>query len=464
MRPDKREQREARQGKSKARSRQRRGKSRGITLVIVAFSMMLMLGIAGMAVDLGYLYCARSEAQQAADAAALAAANDFAQSGYTSGLITKSQVETLAAADAARVGNQNKIVGQNPEINPDGFSSTCPTPAGSDGCFDMSTTNDPQVTVVVQRTKERGDPMQLFFMNAFGIRTADVTATATAEAYDPSQGGGPPVNVQSLKPWLVPNCDQGHIVPADSPMGNPNCATSTGLMSYYVYPQGSANASQIANPGETPTGVVGEEVAIKPGSPSSAPTPSEFYPLYFPYSKQDVCPACVSTSTSSNGASSASLYESNIECMTPYTMTCGANTIQLASGNMVGPTSTGVDCLTHESNGYGQDTLDESLTPFQMLAGSANPYFPEGDVITTSDSVVTVPLYDGSDLCPGGSCASTVNVQGFLQLFIIQEGPPSGTVTAYVLNVGGCGNWQPSEALPASSAPADPVIVRLIHN
>lgn len=433
--------------------------------MIVAFGMMMMLGVAGMAIDLGYLYCARSEAQQTADAAALAAAHDFADSGYTSGLISKSQVEAMAASDAARVGNQNDIVGQSPEINPDGFASTCPTPSGADGCFDMSTPNDPRVTVVVQRTKERGDPMKLFFMNVFGIRTADITATATAEAYNPSQGGGPPVDIQSLKPWLVPNCDQdpSHVVPVGDPRGNPNCPVSGGLMSYYVYPQGSTSSSQIVYPGQTPNGVVGEEISLKPGSPSEAPAPSQFYPLYFPYSKQDVCPVCATSNTSSNGSGSASLYETNVECTTPAEMTCGQNTIQLASGNMVGPTSTGVDCLIHEADGYGQDTLNLSQTPFQILAGSANPYFPEGDSITTSDSVVSVPLYDGSNLCPGGSCQTGVDIQGFLQLFVIQEGPPSGTVTAYILNVGGCGNWQPDKAIPSSASPSNPVVVRLIH-
>lgn len=453
-----------RQEQSRANRCQANAGCRGVTLLIAAFGLVFLLSAVGMAVDLAYLYCGRAEAQHAADAAALAAAHDFASSGYTSGVITMSQVETLAATDAAQVGNSNLVGGQSPQINPDGFSSTCPPPPGSDGCFDMTKGNDPLVTVVVQRTKERGNPMNLFFMKIFGLDSADVSASSTAEAYNPSQGNSPPVDVQSIKPWLVPNCDPSHTYPVGDPRGNPNCVVSGGLASYYVYPQDSDKPSELVNPGLTPTGVAGLQIVLKPGSPSMAAAPSQFYPLYLPHSDQSRCPVCASASTSSDGPGSASLYEDNIECLTPWQYTCGPTPIQLTSGNMVGPTSAGVDCLIHEVDGAGQDTLDLSTTPFHVLTGTLNPYFPAGSPVTTSDSMVTVPLYDGSVLCSGGSCGRTVTVEGFLQLFVIQEGPPQGSVTAYVLNVAGCGNWQTSNSIPATANPADPIVVRLIHN
>ena len=45
---------------------------KGMTLVIMAFAIVALLAMAGLAIDLGFLYVARSEAQRAADAAALA--------------------------------------------------------------------------------------------------------------------------------------------------------------------------------------------------------------------------------------------------------------------------------------------------------------------------------------------------------------------------------------------------------
>jgi hypothetical protein len=60
---------------------------------------------------------------------------------------------------------------------------------------------NPQITVTVQRT---GLPN--FFARNLGTRTASVTRTAKAEAYNPS-GQSVPIQVGSVKPWLFPNCD-----------------------------------------------------------------------------------------------------------------------------------------------------------------------------------------------------------------------------------------------------------------
>lgn len=438
----------------------RRSSSRGVALVLFTFATMIFMGTAGLAVDLAYLYTARAEAQRAADAAALAAANDFANSGYTSGLLTVGQVQTLAAADAAAVGNKNLVVGRSPSLDPTTFADSCPPVSGADGCFDFSEPSDPRVTVIVQRTAAHGNALPLFFMTMFGIQSADVSATANAEAYNPSTTGGPPINMQDLKPWLTPNCDPSHVVPAGDSRGNPNCPVTGGYASYFIYPPGSTQEAQIVYPGQTPNGVVGESFVLKPGSPQAAPAPSQFYPIYLAQSYESVCPAGASTSTSSNGGGSSSLYEQNIECWTPQTFTCGQDQVSIASGDKTGPTSTGVDVLIHQANGTGQDVINLSVLPFEIIAGSNNPYYPAGQVITASDSVVVVPLYDGSNLCPGGSCTTTVDVQGFLQVFIQGEGQPQGTVTSYVMNAGGCGNSQ----LGGSVATwANPVVVRLIH-
>jgi hypothetical protein len=438
----------------------RRSSSRGVALLSFAFGMTLFMGAVGMAVDLAYLYTARVEAQRSADAAALAAANDFANSGYTSGLLDASQVEAVAAADAAAVGNKNLILGQSPDLSADEFATTCPTPAGEDGCFNLTVPNDPRITVIAQRTAAHGNPLPLFFMKIFGIDTANVSASATAEAYNPSTNQGPPINLQDMKPWLVANCDPSHVVPVGDSRANPNCPATGGDDSYFIYPPGSSQQYQIVFPGQTPTGVVGESFVLKPGSPSSAPAPSQFYPLYLPQTNEAICPAGAASTTSSDGSGSASLYEQNIECWTPQVFTCGQNTVSLASGNMVGPTGTGVSVLIHENNGTGQDIMDITDIPFQIIAGEDNPYYPAGQVITSSDSIVVVPLYDGSQLSSGSSGTTTVDIQGFLQVFIQGVGGQQDTVTSYVMNAGGCGN-QTASTLSSWSNPVD---VRLIHN
>ena len=47
---------------------------KGATVVFVAIAMVMFLGFAALAVDLGYLYVVRGELQNAADAGALAGA------------------------------------------------------------------------------------------------------------------------------------------------------------------------------------------------------------------------------------------------------------------------------------------------------------------------------------------------------------------------------------------------------
>ena len=57
-----------------------RKNERGITIVLVAFSLLSLLGMAALAIDVSTLYVAHGEAQRAADAAALAGARMFASS------------------------------------------------------------------------------------------------------------------------------------------------------------------------------------------------------------------------------------------------------------------------------------------------------------------------------------------------------------------------------------------------
>lgn len=103
--------------------------------------------------------------------------------------------------------------------------------------------------------------------------------------------------------------------------------------------------------------------------------------------------------------------------------------------------------------------------PWTITAGSNNPYGLSGP-ISTSDSIVTVPLYDGTPLCPGNSCSQTnIFVVGYLQLFLKDE--TSGTVHATVMNVIPCpaGGGSPgSGGTPVvASGGSSPVPIRLIH-
>src|SRR6185437_15309114 len=65
---------------------------RGVTMMVVAFTLVAILAMAALSIDVAELYVSRGEAQRAADAAALAGAKMFVTSGVTS--VLGSLVET----------------------------------------------------------------------------------------------------------------------------------------------------------------------------------------------------------------------------------------------------------------------------------------------------------------------------------------------------------------------------------
>lgn len=418
----------------------KRHTDRGVSILIVAVSMIFVLGMAGLGIDLASLYVGRSQAQRAADAAALAAAQALVSDGCTSATGTLSaSCQALAIQRAVAVGNANLVAGESPNLT------------DSDVTFLSTSTTDPQIQVIAARDTSHSNPMPTFFVKIFGIQSANVSAKATAEAYN-AAGGNSPVGAKCLKPWLLPNCDPTTPYTNDI---NPYCGVNKFI-----------DSGNIVSPGTIADGgILGELIQVKSSNPTQASGPSKFYPVYLPPGvTPSECPSCA-LSPGGSGPSSGALYSENISCCNQNQIVCGTQQIQPITGNMVGPTANGVDCLIHQQGSTGQDSFDP--TTFQITAGSNNPYGLSGP-IGMSDSVVTLPIYDGFTLCPGNSCPSTVQVTviGFLQLFIKNE--VNGDVNAYVMNVVPCpvgstsgGSTGGTGGVIASGA--SPVPIRLIH-
>jgi len=409
-----------------------RNRQKGMTIFTVAACLLVILAMAALSIDLAALYIARNEAQRAADAAALAGAKKFVSSGYISGLVGQSTAQSDARQEAIVVAAQNLVAGQPANV------------AQGDVVFDFSTPSNPLITVTVQRTAASGNPVPTLFSKVMGVFNADVSASAMAEAYTPSGGTGPPVGTGCIKPWILPNCDPNH---TGASVGN----VCTGKAQYVDF-DGSITGTMgaIVNPGPAPSGVAGQNLLLKPGRPQDAPVASQFYPIQIPPGTDPaLCPPCAGT-----GGGGAALYRMNIACCNTNQLYCG-QTINvdsssfLQTGDMVGPTFQGTQCLIHQSapscggsaSNCGQDYLiSPTMFPLQIVGGSNNPNPAlQGQFVSSSDSIVTIPLYDGHVLCPGGSCGGTVTIVGFLQVFVEKVGPPQATVVGYLLNVAGCG-------------------------
>jgi hypothetical protein len=80
--------------------------------------------------------------------------------------------------------------------------------------------------------------------------------------------------------------------------------------------------------------------------------------------------------------------------------------------------------------------------------------------IATSDSIITVPLFDTTSFNPANP---QVTIVGFLQLFVDYVGGGTTDATAHIMNVVGCGSGTASNAV-VSGGGTSPIPVRLIHN
>jgi hypothetical protein len=443
-----------------------RKNERGITIVLVAFSLLALLGMAALAIDVSTLYVAHGEAQRAADAAALAGARMFASSGYTSASTTLAaadicQTSATPGADAAAnrqaeaVAAQNLIAGQ-------------PAAVQSITCFFAAAPANPQISVSVQRTG-----LPTFFGRIWGGAANSVSANAVAEAYNPS-GSTSSIQVQGVKPWLVPNCDPTNAAPA-----NPDCTAGA----YFIDPLDGG----IENNGS----FVGRVITLVdlPGNASptttAVPPTTQYYHLNVPINPPaSTCPSTSSVSCSQVGSDP---YHDNIACSSASPFSC-AQTIGAGQTVTIQPngvatailTNEGTQCLIHANGqgpapGPGQDQLvptgfpPNTTPPIRIVGGdnNPNPALQGQTSISRSDSIVSVPIYQGvpvgnSNLCPGGACTGTGTIVGFLQLGIQENAVgAAGQIKGVIMNVSGCNPGAGGTAVLGGGV--SPIPVRLIH-
>jgi hypothetical protein len=451
---------------------------RGVTILLVAVALVVMLGLAALGIDVVTLYVARTEAQRAADAAALAGARAFVASGFTSGQL--GSITTSAAQDqvcvnggsaasgaanqqAQAVAAQNQIAGQAASV----LSIAC----------SFNQPENPQVTVSVQRTD-----LPTFFSRIWGNRGNSVSASATAEAYNPS-GANVPIQVISVKPWLIPNCYPDPGTPSSS------CSTPYFLdpSQYYAL--------------NNPAAYIGQRVEFSPRVSKSAVVKSQYYLLDMSSvpGQATVCPDGNTAPPGSCGGLGSSDYHDQIACGNRNELTCGSM-VHLHNGppSLLSDTIAGAQCLIHTTSTHPPlsppppppfappltcpvDANSDCFaatgligSPVFINGGQSNPNTALQNVsnISRSDSIVTVPIVDGStDLCdPSCSSAPAVQVIGFLQLGIEYVTPvtqvPQVTrgadIDAVILNAVGCDPTATGTAVSGSGV--TPIPVRLIHN
>jgi Flp pilus assembly protein TadG len=134
-----------------SRARRRASEERGAAAVVLALLMVPMLGFAAIAVDVGALYAERARLQVAADAAAIAVAQDCSRGNCGNMLATAQKLITANDGDGTAA---------HPELSSDPLSVTV---TGS-------------------------TPQQHWFAPVIGLDSTAVSATATVGWGGPSEG------------------------------------------------------------------------------------------------------------------------------------------------------------------------------------------------------------------------------------------------------------------------------------
>jgi hypothetical protein len=149
---------------------------------------------------------------------------------------------------------------------------------------------------------------------------------------------------------------------------------------------------------------------------------------------------------------------------------CGSDTqqstVDLGQNGVKSDSVIGGQCLigaTGDGLDVGQDSLDPSSYPYKIKAGSANLLGLSTDsVITSSNSIVSLPIYDSANDNGtfSGTGTSSVHIIGFLQVFMNSVNSGNKSLNVTVLNVAGCGNG--NNPTGAAVSGTSPVPVRLI--
>jgi Flp pilus assembly protein TadG len=370
----------------KQRFHRLRTDERGMAFVFVGLSLTALLAGTMLAIDVGMLMTARTQAQRAADAGALAGAtalvfDDFDNRSATGPAVT-SAVNTAQA---------NSVIKEAPSVNPTDVNFP----------FNPVTGRNDLVEVTVYRTSARANPLSTLIASIFGIDTADIAATATATA-------APAGAAICVLPFTIPDKWNEQQTGTWDP---------TDTFDMYATQGNSQNSgAALANP----------DIYIPPwetGATGYSPKTDRGVRLVLKNNNQNKVAPSMYNAWDLPGSVGGDDYSENIS-------TCNTNIIALGhnmtpeNGNMVGPTQHGTDGL------IAQDPSARWDEGCNCVKGSAYRQSPR---------IRIVPLYNPVMYAEGqqsGKSQPVLQVVNYLGVFV-EEVTGGGDVTGRITPITG---------------------------
>ena len=292
---------------STSRLRSRLRDERGMSILFVTGGMFAFIASTMLAIDLGMVMTARTQAQRAADAGALAGATALVYNSFTD-----HTPEGPAVTAAINTAKTNQVAGEEPSV------------IAEDVTFPLNpvTLQNDLVEVKVWRSSVRENPMALFMAQVFGMDTANITATARATA-------APAGAATCVLPVTIPDKWTELQTPAWSPDDDFNIyATAGGKQN---------NGAPLPNP----------DVYIAPGNPGATgynPDTDKGLRLVLKENNDNKVAPSMYNPWDIPGSVGGNDYEENISQCNPHLVNKGDKMIP-ENGNMQGPTAHGANDL-----------------------------------------------------------------------------------------------------------------------
>ena len=391
----------------------------GFSLVFVAMGFLGFLAVSMLAIDVGMLMTSRNQAQNSADASALAGATALVYDSWTDRTPSGPAVKNALAA-----GRTNQVMGGVVSVTP------------KDIVFLNDAAGVPdRVKSTVYRDTAHKNPIPTLIAQYFGIRTVNISATATAEASA--------ANAETcVLPFTIPDKWTEHsdgTGKADGPW-TPNSTFDI----YYTKGSNQNGGTPLPNPdvyvaGPTASGgtgydpnditaAIGTQIVLKSNNQNKV-SPSVYNPWDMP------------------GSTGGADYSNNISHCNTAIITIG-DFLTPETGNMVGPTKSGVDDLVAKD-------------PTAYWDGTCNCVMNSAGKDPGSPRIGKVPLYNPMVYASGqqsGKSGPQLQVTNYLGFFV--EGVTgSGDVTGRITPIGGIKNGNG----PATGGAAFPKVIRLVQ-
>lgn len=370
---------------------------RGAILIMVAISLLVLTAFSAIVLDYGVMWASRGQAQNAADAGALAA------------IITLQQdltADVEANIAARKMANANRIWGA-PPLNPDiNVSSPLPSicPDGRMACVKVDVYRGGRDLNGVVHTNR----LPMFFGNLLGLTSQAVNATATAEV-----GAG---NASScLKPWGIADQWVENSVP-------PNAQFDLGIDTYIGPIPGPGTGYRLRD--------IGTTVVLTAGDPNDAIAPGNYYEV-------DLTGGGGGTSEYIFNIENCSNVMKYINPNTPMSCPLGAfdpGCLNVQNGRRPNASANGAQYLidadpyaTINSSGVISGSCVTTQTCLSPFTGATN-----------SPRIVPVALFDPEAFAnakiSGNMNLPIVNIMAFFIQSVVSTGTNKGEITGVLCN------------------------------